>query len=186
METKLHFGNYLKKDFIIKLHCQMKKILFSVIPFLLIACQYLDKKAPTEQELLDKRMKEIDWKKVDKLPSIVACETVTESNQQKACFFEFLTQNIQDKIGTDSLSVIYATADTLKIKVTVFATSKLKFESQFSKDTTQVMRQKTDSVLAIKLTDFPKISPAIKRGIPVNTQFVLPIVLPQTTDKNLK
>jgi hypothetical protein len=36
---------------------------------------------------------------------------------------------------------------------------------------------KIDSILKARLVGFPKINPAIKRGIPVKTQFILPVIL---------
>jgi hypothetical protein len=38
---------------------------------------------------------------------------------------------------------------------------------------------KIDSILRARLVDFPKVNPAIKRGIPVKTQFVLPVIIKQ-------
>jgi hypothetical protein len=31
--------------------------------------------------------------------------------------------------------------------------------------------------LAARLADFPKINPAVKRGVPVKSQFILPVIL---------
>jgi hypothetical protein len=36
---------------------------------------------------------------------------------------------------------------------------------------------KIDSILKSKLIDFPKVNPALKRGIPVKTEFVLPVII---------
>ena len=36
---------------------------------------------------------------------------------------------------------------------------------------------KIDSILTARLSDFPKVEPAIKRGIKVKTQFVLPVII---------
>jgi hypothetical protein len=49
----------------------------------------------------------------------------------------------------------------------------MKFEPQFSKDSV-AYTIKIDSILNARLVDFPKVNPAIKRGIPVKTQFILP------------
>ena len=68
----------------------MKKNLFYLLFFSFLSCNYFDKQVPTEKELLNKELKEIDWKEVDEYPSIVDCEKLTDENQRKQCFFEFL------------------------------------------------------------------------------------------------
>jgi hypothetical protein len=53
----------------------------------------------------------------------------------------------------------------------------MQFEPQFPKDSVAYDKTKIDSILKVRLVDFPKINPAIKRGIPVKTQFILPVIL---------
>jgi hypothetical protein len=155
----------------------MKKAIALLLFLLCISCHYFDEKLPTEKELLDKQMKEINWKQVDEYPSVSECEKLTDVNERKQCFFEFLTQTIQQKLNIDTLSVMYPELDTIEVKVTVFPNSSLKFEPQFPKDSVAYDTIKIDSILHARLIDFPKVNPAIKRGIPVKTQFVLPVIL---------
>ena len=105
------------------------------------------------------------------------CEKLTDKSQREQCFFEFLTNTIQQKIGIDSLTTLYPLIDTIEVKVTIFPNASLQFEPQFPKDTVAYDTIKIDSILKARLVDFPKINPAIKRGIPVKTQFVLPVIL---------
>jgi hypothetical protein len=72
---------------------------------------------------------------------------------------------------------MYPQLDTIEVKVTVFPNAEVTFEPQFPRDSVAYDTIKIDSILKSKLVDFPKINPAIKRGIPVKTQFVLPVIL---------
>jgi hypothetical protein len=74
---------------------------------------------------------------------------------------------------------LYPQLDTIEVKVTVFPNSKITFEPQFPKDSVAYDTIRIDSILRARLIDFPKISPAIKRGIPVKTQFILPVIIKQ-------
>lgn len=132
---------------------------------------------PTEQELLAKELNEINWKEVDEFPSLVDCEKIENKTQRQQCFFEILTQLIQEKLSVDTLSVLYPELDTIQVKVTVFPNATLQFEPQFPKDSVAYDTIKIDSILKARLVDFPKVNPAIKRGIPVKTQFILPVIL---------
>ena len=88
-----------------------------------------------------------------------------------------MTQTIQQKLSGDTLTILYPELDTIEVKVTVFPNSTLQFEPQYPKDSVAYDTIKIDSILRAKLVDFPKINPAVKRGIPVKTQFVLPVIL---------
>ena len=144
---------------------------------LLQSCQYLEKKVPNEKELLDKQMKEINWNEEDEYPSVADCEKLTDATQRKQCFFEFLTATIQQKLSIDTLSALFPKLDTIEVKVTVFPNANMEFEPQFPKDSGAYDTIKIDSILRARLVDFPKVNPAIKRGIPVKTQFVLPVII---------
>lgn len=132
---------------------------------------------PSEKELLQKELKSINWKEVDEYPSVVDCEKIDNKAQRQQCFFEVLTQLIQEKLSVDTLSVLYPELDTIEVKVTIFPNATMQFEPQFPKDSVAYDTIKIDSILKARLIDFPKINPALKRGIPVKSQFILPVIL---------
>ncbi|WP_426090382.1 hypothetical protein [Flavobacterium sp. DSR3-2] len=155
----------------------MKQYYLFLVFLFFNSCQYFDKQIPSEKELLQKELKSINWKEVDEYPSVVDCEKIDDKKQRQQCFFEVLTQLIQQKLSVDTLSILYPELDTIEVKVTVFPNATLQFEPQFPKDSVTYDKIKIDSILKARLVDFPKINPAIKRGIPVKTQFILPVIL---------
>ena len=155
----------------------MKKAIALFLVSLCFSCQYFEKKVPNEKELLEKQLKEINWNEVDEYPSVADCEKLTDETQRKQCFFEFLTTAIQQKLAVDTLSTLFPKLDTIEVKVTVFPNSTMEFEPQFPKDSVAYDTIKIDSILRIRLVNFPKVNPAIKRGIPVKTKFVLPVII---------
>jgi len=152
---------------------------FSVLLLLLFlqSCQYFEKQVPSEKELLEKQIKEINWKEVDEYPSIVDCQSISDVAQRKQCFFEFLSATIQQKLSVDTLKILFPKLDTIEVKVTVNPDATMQFEPQFPRDTVAYDTIKIDSILKLKLVDFPKVNPASKRGIPVKTQFILPVII---------
>ncbi|MFV8353239.1 hypothetical protein ACNQGB_13180 [Flavobacterium sp. XS1P32] len=155
----------------------MKQYYLFFVFLIFNSCQYFDKQIPSEKELLQKELKSINWKEVDEYPSVVDCEKIEDKKQRQQCFFEVLTQLIQDKLRVDTLSILYPELDTIEVKVTIFPNATMQFEPQFPKDSVAYDKTKIDSILKVRLVDFPKINPAIKRGIPVKTQFILPVIL---------
>ena len=154
----------------------MKKALALLLLFLISSCQYLGGEVPSKKELLDKELNAINWNEVDEFPSFSECDKIKDERMQKQCFFEFLTQTIQEKLSSDTLASLYPELDTIEVKVTVFPNSSMKFEPQFPKDSTTYDTIKMDSILKSRLVNFPKVNPATKRGLPVKTQFILPVI----------
>ncbi len=155
----------------------MKRNLIFLVLMIFSSCQYLEKQVPSEKELLEKELEAINWKEVDEYPSFANCDSLEEKKLRQQCFFDYLTQLIQEKLSADTLSILYPELDTIEVKVTVFPDSKMQFEPQFPKDSVAYDTVKIDSILHSKLVNFPQVNPAIKRGLPVKTQFILPVIL---------
>jgi len=155
----------------------LKRYSLFLVLIIFNSCQYFDKQVPSEKELLQKELKAINWKEVDEYPSVVDCDKIEDKKQRQQCFFEVLTQLIQEKLCNDTLAMLYPELDTIEVKVTVFPNATMQFEPQFPRDSVKYDRVKIDSILKARLVDFPKINPALKRGLPVKTQFILPVIL---------
>lgn len=152
-----------------------KSVLFFL--FLLSSCRYFDAPVPNEEELLQKRLNEINWKEVSVYPSLPECDALTDKEMRKECFFSSMTQLIQAKLDTDTLAILYPEIDTINVKVTIFPDASLQFEPQLPQDSTSYNKIKIDSLLRARLADFPKVEPAQKEGVPVKTQFILPVII---------
>lgn len=156
----------------------MKLFWVLILLFSAISCQYFDKQVPDEQELLEQELKKINWEEVDDFPSVLQCDTIKDVEIKKQCFFDYITQTIQERINIDTLRVEYPEIDTINVKITVNPDSSLQFETQFQNDSIPLAdKTKIDSILTSRLSDFPKVEPAIKRGVKVKTQFVLPVII---------
>ena len=154
--------------------------LFSGLLFLffLVSCQYFEKQVPDEKELLEQELKKINWDEVDEFPSVLQCDTIKDAEIKKQCFFDYMTQTIQERIGVDTLRIEYSKIDTINVKITINTDSSLQFETQYTNDSIALAdKTKIDSILMSRLSDFPKVEPAIKRGVKVKTQFVLPVII---------
>ena len=156
----------------------MNKILsFTSLILLLGSCQYFEKQVPSEEELLKQRLQEIYWKEVTVYPSVESCDSILDKEEKRACFFNFMTALIQEKISPDSIPQTTRIIDTIQVKVTVSANAEITFEPLFKSDSLAYPKHKIDSLIQTRLTNFPKIEPAQKEGIPVKTEFILPVIL---------
>lgn len=155
----------------------MKKLLAILTIALLSSCQYFDKQVPTEEELLEKRRKEINWKEVTVYPSVAECDAILDKEERKECFFSSMTRLVQEKLAAGSPEGFTGVTDTIQVMVTVNPDATLEFEPQFPQDSIAYNKIKIDSILKARLVDFPQVEPAQKEGVPVKTQFILPVIL---------
>ena len=65
------------------------------------SCQYFEKQVPSEKELLQKELKSINWKEVDEYPSVPSCEKIADEKLRQQCFFEVMSNLIQEKLNVD-------------------------------------------------------------------------------------
>lgn len=147
---------------------------------LLFSCNYVQKELPNSQELLRRELHMIDWSKVDTYPTYESCDKLKTNDELKACFFDKLYQEVVHVLKTDSL-VRISTIDSVQFLVTITPESQLSFKTQKINETL-LPKTMLDSVMQAHQKDFTKIQPAIKRGIPVRTQFNLPVVFEPVLD----
>lgn len=154
----------------------MKKIAGLYFLIFLSSCRFFDGQVPNEEELLKKRLKEINWKEVSSYPSIAECDAIMDKEMKRDCFFAQMALLIQQKLDIDTLALMYPEMDTIQVKVTVFSNATLRFEPQLPQEANYSMA-KVDSLIKARLVNFPAVVPAQKEGVPVTTQFLLPVIL---------
>ncbi len=154
-----------------------KLVLFSIAFFLTVSCKYFETEVPNEENLLKQELNKINWKEVDQYPSVASCDTLMNKEQQKECLFLFLTETIQRKIGIDTIKMLYPELDTLAVKITINTDTTLQFETQQPNTMATYNIAIIDSILQNRLADFPKVEPAVKQGVKVKSQFILPLII---------
>lgn len=145
------------------------------------SCQYFEKNVPDKNTLLQEELKKINWSEVDEFPTVSGCDSVSDKALRKECFFQFLQNEIQHKLASDTLKILYPNLDTIQVKITVYPDARLKFQPYFSKSNKLYNTEKVDSIIQERLADFPVIEPAIKRGVKVKTEFMIPVILKNET-----
>ncbi len=129
---------------------------------------FFNEKPFDEKEMLEKRLKEINWQKVDKFPSINNCDAIKNEELEKQCFFDFLSQTIREKLITNKLK-IKEIPGSLNVKVCIYPNGNIDFYYQKS--------ELIDSILKVHMVGLPRIYPAIKQGVFVKSEFDLQVIM---------
>lgn len=130
---------------------------------------------PDENELFRREIHAIDWSYVDEYPSYPKCDSVTGVEEQKMCFFKIFQKDIKQKLLQDSIFVAKKyNSDSLMINVTIFPNGVIELKA-VNKQNQMNSNKELDSLLFANSSRLEEIQPAIKRGIPVKSQFELKI-----------
>ncbi len=155
----------------------MKHLLLLIIIFTATSCQYFETEKLSTQTLVEEELKTIDWKDVDQYPAFSACTSYTEKEAQKNCFTNTLTSHLYQSINQRNIVVHHDVKDTIKLSLEVDTTGRLQLttvamDSIMSADFPQLKQWLLESIDSLQ-----PVAPAYKRGIPVKTQFTLPVII---------
>ncbi len=153
-----------------------KLLFFCVVILVLSSCELI-KQPPVFKQWFDHEIKKIDWSEVDELPMVEPCTIFRSRALKKECFFAIMSDSIYTKLLRKSDFAIYTKLDTVKLIVTITADNQLLFGTKYPTGTSEFEQKKIDSIIHTKLVDFPKVYPAIKKGLPVTSKFEIPIIL---------
>lgn len=153
-----------------------KLILFCFIALGIQSCQLIENKVPDEQQLFEERLKSIDWDTVTDYPTISTCDSLVTAEDRKSCFFRYITESVQKKLAQDTPAIDLEKIDTFHIKVRINIDATMIFDVIFPEDATY-NTVLIDSIIQKNLSEFPTVEPALKDGIPVSSEFLLPVII---------
>jgi hypothetical protein len=142
---------------------------------LVVSCSYFEK--DSKKEPIQEVDTIIDFNSVDAFPLFPNCKDIPSRKKQQICFQLEIAQHIYASLKQYQLNANEVINDTVlvKLKIDTFGITSLS-GIQISPKTNELLPE-FDSILKVSLQNLPKLQPAIKRAMPVTTEFTLPIVL---------
>ena len=119
----------------------------------------------------------VDKSTVDVFPSFAVCDGIIEKEKKRSCFEETLFKEISKRLSTQKILVKTPIEETIEVIIVVRANNQ--FELKSIKASSELMIQIPDLKERIStcISDLPKIRAASKRGIPVTSEYTLPILI---------
>lgn len=155
------------------------KYSFLFILFLILAtsCQFFETEKVSSEKIYSEEMQTIDWKDVDSYPSFPNCDKTLEKPEQKDCFISTISTQVYKSINEEGIIATRDIYDTVKVNFEVSKDGKLSI-IEIKMDT---LLQKEFPILEAwllqSIDSLKPVAPAYKRGIPVKTQFTLPVII---------
>lgn len=154
----------------------LKQILtaFSCL-LLVVSCSYFENKSTREP--LQEVDTIVDFNTVDAFPLFPNCREIPSREKQKICFQLEISQHIYGSLKHYQLNAKEAINDTVLVKLKVSSLGKTSLSTVQISTKTKELLPEFDSILKVSIQNLPILQPAIKRDMPVATEFTLPIVL---------
>ncbi|MCJ7466195.1 MAG: hypothetical protein MUO53_05820 [Maribacter sp.] len=142
-----------------------------------VSCDFFESKDKKARELVNQEMRNIDWNEVDNYPLFEACDETLTKQDQKVCFENELTSHLAATLEEFEYILDADINPTVYVDFVIDGEGKISVLN-IEKDTKiDLEMPEFDGIITQSLKGVPKISPALKRGIPVRTKFRIPIVL---------
>lgn len=155
----------------------MLKQLFTVFfcSLLAVSCSYFENKR--NSELIQEVDTIVNFNTVDAFPLFPNCKDIPSREKQQICFQLEISQHIYASLKQYQLNAKEIVNDTVLVKLRIDVLGKTSLSAiQISAKTKELLPE-FDSILKVSLKNLPILKPAIKRNMPVTTEFTLPIVL---------
>jgi len=118
---------------------------------------------------------DVDYTSVDVSPSFKVCDSLIDKDEKSSCFRSTIREEIASNLAKQSIQVAQSVDETIEVAITIQSNKEAKLTSIKSSDSLLVILPSLKDILKKSVEELPAIYPAIKRGIPVTTQYKLPI-----------
>ena len=154
---------------------QKQLITFLLSSLFIISCTYFDNKA--SKESIQEVDTIVDFNTVDAFPLFPNCKDIPSRDKQRICFQMEMAQHIYASLIAYEFNAADEVHDTVQVKLKVDALGKTSLTSIKITHKTKQSLPEFDSIVKVSLQNLPDLLPAIKRDMPVTTEFTLPIIL---------
>jgi hypothetical protein len=117
----------------------------------------------------------VDYSSVDFSPSFKVCYGLIDKKEKADCFRSTIHKKIGVELQQYTLSIKDSIDETIFVDILITRKGAVIFQEITSTENLKQQLPQLDSLLRQSIQKLPYIYPAIKRGIPVNTMYKLPI-----------
>ena len=150
----------------------MRFLLVSIIVLSFISCDYFSFEKNKNLEKIDM---DVDFTSVDFSPSFKVCDTLINKLKKTDCFRTTMHQEIYNSLTKNSIKLKNSIDETVLVVITIQSDKQVMLVSLKASDSLLKYIPTLKKMIKKSIADLPDVYPAIKRGIPVTTQYKLPI-----------
>lgn len=141
------------------------------------SCNYFETEKISSDTFYEEELKTIDWNDVDQYPAFKECESHTYKLAQKNCFVTTLSEHIYVMIQSKEMVASNNLQDTIQLSFSISKKGDLRISQMIVDSLISTQFPLLEDWMRTSIEELPLLAPAYKRGIPVQTEFSLPIIL---------
>lgn len=155
----------------------MKYLKLFILIICLSSCDYFDKRKVNSQDIVNEELKTFKWNEVDDYPSFDNCNNSGTKALRKQCFEITLANHITSQLASKMIVVTKDINDTINMSFVISEKGELRILNIENNPKITAQIPEINTFLTESLNNLPEISPAIKRGQQVKTEFKIPIII---------
>ena len=141
------------------------------------SCTWFESREVKTRKLVNAELSSINWNDVDQYPLFADCDETANKAAQKECFEQNLLQHFSMTLQDFEFILDDELADTLYMDFLVDHNGAISVLDIERNRTIIQQIPEFNGVITQSLKSLPKLEPALKRGIPVNAKFRIPLIL---------
>lgn len=155
----------------------MRKFLAILVLSSCFSCDLFISKEKKTQKLVNQEILAIDWNDVDNYPLFGNCDESTSKTSQRECFESELLSHFSATLQEFEFVIDPEVNNTVFVDFLIDQEGKITvIHIEKDKGIDKLMPE-FNGVISQSFRNLPPLAPALKRGIPVNAKFRIPIVL---------
>lgn len=141
------------------------------------ACTLFSSKEKRTQKLVAKEMEQIDWNTLDHYPLFVECDELMTAESQRSCFEDSMVKRLSEGLAEYDLILEDQVSTVIYIDLLVDMEGKIKVADMERNPDILAQIPDFNRMIQREINELPQVEPALKRGVPVNVKFRIPIEL---------
>lgn len=150
----------------------LRKYFFLLVVLCFYSCDYLSLKKDVPQEELDTV---INFTSIDSPPSFKECDHIIDKEEKSICFRNSIHEKIAANLGERKFKVKHNVNEVVEVTILVDNTGEITLKKITVSQSILDEIPSFEKDLQTAIESLPTVLPAIKRSIPVSTEYVLPI-----------
>jgi hypothetical protein len=135
------------------------------------SCNYFTAEKKDPIQALDS----ISFTSVDVSPSFQVCDSIIDSAKKDICFRETIYKEITQSLAQQKIQVKKEIDEMIQVSITIHSNKKISLKSIEASQNVYEQIPNIKEIIARSIQDLPTVFPAIKRSIPVTSEYLLPI-----------
>lgn len=142
-----------------------------LVCILFSSCEFFNFKKKGNQQLIDTI---VDFSKIDSSPFFLECKDKIDEDRL-TCFRTTIHHKLSKNLAAHKIIIKDSIDEVLEVFLSIDSKGSIKLKDVYLSDNIKHQIPNIDSLLKVSVEKLPKIYPALKRSIPVTTQYRLPI-----------